>query len=164
VFGYEAKDLIGFKINKLMPAPFSQIHDKFLGNFLQKGKSSFVEQNQALPIITKDGHLSMVLLYVKPIVSLHVGLIFTCFAKILNKYRLAVDSPEYIKMSKLCIFLTDQDGFIHGMSETCSNMLGLPPPKALKQLSINDNQLFNISQIIKKAMVQEYEFELVKGV
>jgi len=30
VFGYDPKDLIGSKINKLMPAPFAAIHDKFM--------------------------------------------------------------------------------------------------------------------------------------
>lgn len=81
----------------------------------------------------------MTLFYVKPMVSLHFGLIFSTFAKILNKYRLADDSHEFLKISKLCIFLTDQDGFIHGMSETSSKLMGLPPPVAKKQLSINDN-------------------------
>ena len=28
--------------------------------------------------------------------------------------------------------LTDGDGFIHGMSETCSRVLGLPTPNAKK--------------------------------
>ena len=127
-----------------MPLPFSNIHDKFLHIFLNKGKSQFLERNQALPVMTKDGFLQMTLFYVKPMVSLHFGLIFSTFAKILNKYRLADDSHEFIKINKLCIFLTDQDGFIHGMSETSSKLMGMPPPTAKKQLSINDNQLFNI--------------------
>lgn len=45
VYGYDPKDLIGSKINKLMPAPFAMIHDKFLNSFLMKGKSSFLERN-----------------------------------------------------------------------------------------------------------------------
>lgn len=40
--------------------------------------------------------------------------------------------------------LTDRDGYIHGMSESCTKLMGMPPPTAKKQLSINDNQLFNI--------------------
>ena len=57
VFGYDPKDLIGSRINKLMPPPFASIHDKFLGGFLNKGKSTFLERNQTLPVITKDGYL-----------------------------------------------------------------------------------------------------------
>ncbi len=52
----------------------------------------------------------MTLFYIKPMVSLHFGLIFSTFAKILNKYRIADDSHEYAKMSKLSIILTDGEG------------------------------------------------------
>jgi len=45
VFGYDPRDLIGSKINKLMPVPFANIHDKFLNTFLNKGKSTFLEKN-----------------------------------------------------------------------------------------------------------------------
>lgn len=41
--------------------------------------------------------------------------------------------------------------------------MGLPPPTAKKQLSINDNQLFNIHQISPQILQQEFEFELLKG-
>jgi len=67
--------------------------------------------------MTKDGFLQMTLFYIKPMVSLHFGLIFSTFSKILNKYRIADDSHEYVKMSKLCILLSDGDGFIHGLNE-----------------------------------------------
>ena len=45
VYGYDPRDLIGSKINKLMPTPFAAIHDKFLNVFLTKGKSAFLEKN-----------------------------------------------------------------------------------------------------------------------
>ena len=57
VFGYDPRNLIGSRINKLMPGPFANIHDKFLSIFLAKGKSGFLEKNLPLPIITKDGFL-----------------------------------------------------------------------------------------------------------
>lgn len=40
-----------------MPLPFANIHDKFLSIFLNKGKSIFLERNQPLPILTKEGYL-----------------------------------------------------------------------------------------------------------
>ena len=57
VFGYDPKELIGSKINKLMPGPFSQIHDKFLMRFLNQGKSNWLDRNQPLAVLTKDGFL-----------------------------------------------------------------------------------------------------------
>jgi hypothetical protein len=57
--------------------------------------------------MNKDGFLSMTLFYIKPMVSLHVGLIFACFSKILNKHKVASDSSDYVKINKLCIVLTD---------------------------------------------------------
>lgn len=97
VFGYDPKDLIGSKINKLMPAPFAAIHDKFMHSFIIKGNSNFLGMNQPQPVITKDGYLQMTLFYVKPMVSLEFGLIFSCFAKKLNKYTLADEAPELIR-------------------------------------------------------------------
>ena len=76
---------------------------------------------------------------------------------------MADDSQEYVKISKLCIFLTDGDGYIHGMNDQCSKLIGMPPPKAKQQLSMNDNQPFNIQQLSKLILQQEYEFELIKG-
>lgn len=81
----------------------------------------------------------MTLIYIKPMVSLKFGLVFSTFSKILNKFRIADDSHEFIKISRLCIVLTDGDGIIHGMSQSCSSVIGMPPPEAKKQLSINDN-------------------------
>ena len=64
-------------------------------------------------------------------VSLHLGLIFTTFAKLLTKYKLADDSTEYLKLSRLCVILTDQEGSIHGMNQNCSTQIGMPPPQSL---------------------------------
>lgn len=139
VFGYDPKDLIGSRINKVMPGPFSALHDKFMMNFLAQGKSNFLDRNQPLPIITKEGFLQMTLFYVKPMVSLEFGLIFASFARKLNQYNLADDSPDLIKLHKLCVFLTDKEGFIYGMSESCSKKMGIPPPSIGSQLSLNDN-------------------------
>jgi len=72
-------------------------------------------------------------------VSLEFGLVFSCFGRKLNFYTMADDAPEYIKMHKLCILLTDSDGFIHGMTDNCTKKLGIPPPIVGQQLSINDN-------------------------
>ena len=72
-------------------------------------------------------------------VSLHMGLIFSTFVKLVNKYRLATDNPEYIKINKLCIALTDADGNIHGMNNNCTEMIGMPSPAAIKHVNINDN-------------------------
>jgi hypothetical protein len=52
----------------------------------------------------------MTLFYIKPMVSLKFGLVFACFAKMLNKYKIADDAQEYVKLSKLCIILTDGEG------------------------------------------------------
>ena len=128
VFGYDPKDLIGSKINKLMPAPFAILHDRLMMNFLAQGKSTFLDKNQPLPVITKDGYLQMTLFYVKPMVSLEFGLIFSTFARKLGHYSMADEAPELVKLHRLCVFITDQEGFIHGLSESCCKKLGIPPP------------------------------------
>lgn len=34
VFGFDPKELIGSRINKLMPVPYSALHDRFMVSFL----------------------------------------------------------------------------------------------------------------------------------
>jgi len=87
-----------------------------------------------LPIITKEGYLQMVLIYIKPMVSLHIGLNFAGFVKILDKYPLADDSTDYVKTSRLCLAVTDTDGYIYGINSNCCTYLGLPTTEATKTL------------------------------
>ena len=94
VFGYDPKDLIGSRINKLMPTPFAAVHDKFMTRFLSQGKSNWLDRNQPLAVMTKEGFLQMTLFYVKPMVSLEFGLVFSCFAKKLSHYTIADDTHE----------------------------------------------------------------------
>jgi hypothetical protein len=77
-------------------------------------------------------------------VSLEFGLVFSCFARKLSHYTLADDSHELQRLNKLCIILTDAEGQIHGMTESCTKRLGIPTPMIGQQLYINDNQMFNI--------------------
>ena len=45
IFGYVPNDLKGYRINKVMPRLFSQVHDEFFDIFLKKGHSSFIDRN-----------------------------------------------------------------------------------------------------------------------
>lgn len=38
MFGYSAKELLGEKINRLMPAPYADEHDGYLGHYLKTGE------------------------------------------------------------------------------------------------------------------------------
>ena len=78
-------------------------------------------------------------------VSLEFGLIFSSFAKKLNLYSMADEAPDLVKISKLCIFLTDKELSIHSMNDICTKKLGLPPPSVGEQLSLNDNQKLKIT-------------------
>lgn len=35
-------------------------------------------------------------------------------------------------MNKLCVILTDGEGYIHGMTDSCSKLMGMPPTNAKK--------------------------------
>jgi hypothetical protein len=70
----------------------------------------------------------MTLFYVKPMVSLEFGLIFASFARKLSSFSLADENLDLLRINKLNIFITDKDGFIHGMTENSCKAMGLPPP------------------------------------
>ena len=57
IFGYMPNELIGYKINKVMPSLFASVHDDFVGNFLKRGHSNFIDRNQNLLIENKQKYL-----------------------------------------------------------------------------------------------------------
>jgi len=69
----------------------------------------------------------MTLAYVKVLVNLKLGLVFTAFFKIPQKVPATQEGNQFIKTKDAHFLLCDADGFIHNMSGNCMKNLGLPP-------------------------------------
>lgn len=57
LFGYEAYELIGEKINKLMPSPHREAHDQYMENYERTGQAKIIGIGRDVTAIKKDGTL-----------------------------------------------------------------------------------------------------------
>ncbi len=57
IFCYNANDIIGQKINQLMPAPDSQAHDDYLQHYLQTAEKKIIDTGREVKGLRKNGEL-----------------------------------------------------------------------------------------------------------
>ncbi|CAK0756078.1 two-component system, HptB-dependent secretion and biofilm response regulator [Gammaproteobacteria bacterium] len=56
-FGYSEKDLLGNKINLLIPEPWSSSHDRYIQDYLITGKSRIIGVGREVSCLHRDGHI-----------------------------------------------------------------------------------------------------------
>lgn len=57
VFGYRADEVIGEKINMLMPEPYSSEHDKYMTRYMNTGRKRIIGTDREVMALRKDGSL-----------------------------------------------------------------------------------------------------------
>lgn len=65
LLGYSQKELIGSKVNKIMPKIFNDIHDKFIQKFIEKEDSATYPSEKVVFAMHKDGIIFETALYIK---------------------------------------------------------------------------------------------------
>ncbi len=165
IFGYMPNELQGYRVNKIMPRLFSQVHDEFISTFLKRGHSTFIDKSQFLIIENKMKFIQMTLAYIKVIVDLKLGLIFVSFFKLPLKVPNNAEGNQYIKSKDAHYILCDAKGQIHGISYNCMKNLGIPPTiiSKTKTSMLETNSLATIDQFSPNILGPEFEFDLPKG-
>jgi PAS domain S-box-containing protein len=55
MFGYEAAELCGFNVSRLIPEPFGSAHDGYIQNYLRSGERKIIGIGREVPCLRKDG-------------------------------------------------------------------------------------------------------------
>ena len=55
MFGYAAAEMIGQRVNMLMPSPYREVHDSFLAKYLQTGEKHIIGTTREVAARRKDG-------------------------------------------------------------------------------------------------------------
>ncbi|KAI9334520.1 hypothetical protein DFJ73DRAFT_962976 [Zopfochytrium polystomum] len=69
MFGYKRSELIGRKIEKIIPSPFAEMHDTFLRRYLQTGFAKVIDRSRQILGINNSNYLIPFMLHVKHMVD-----------------------------------------------------------------------------------------------
>ena len=86
MFQYLSKELVGEKINILMPSPYTEEHDTYLSNYLTTGVKKVIGKGRELVGLRRDGNQFPIFLSVGE-VQLETGVVFTGFIRDITKEK-----------------------------------------------------------------------------
>lgn len=86
MFQYLSKELVGEKINMLMPSPYTEEHDTYLSNYLTTGVKKVIGKGRELVGLRKDGDQFPIFLSVGE-VQLGSGVVFTGFIRDISEQK-----------------------------------------------------------------------------
>lgn len=90
MFGYESKELVGKRVNALMPQPFSREHDGYIQNYLSSGQARIIGIGREVVGKRKNGTVFPIDLSVSE-VSLKSRRIFTGFLRDISERKMLED-------------------------------------------------------------------------
>ncbi|MPY24249.1 PAS domain S-box protein [Shewanella sp. YLB-07] len=86
MFQYLSKELVGKKINILMPSPYTEEHDTYLSNYLSTGVKKVIGKGRELVGLRRDGNQFPIFLSVGE-VQLETGVVFTGFIRDISEQK-----------------------------------------------------------------------------
>jgi len=112
LFGYAKSELIGRKVNTLMPQVYAKYHDDFLENYLNN-ESAFNAKNKERFVFgkNKSNYIFPVYLNIKAVQSIIQGIQFVATFRVEKNFK----STAYV--------LTAPNGAIDAVSSSCINVL-----------------------------------------
>jgi PAS domain S-box-containing protein len=167
IFGYSQQEIIGQKINRLMPEPYSIEHDGYLKRYLATGKSTFLGTERELTGLAKGDRLFPLELHVGE-ANLGERRVFVGFVKdITARKEMEAKSRHFeamVQSSDDAIMSKTLDGIVTSWNASAENMfgyraeemIGKPMVKLFPPERINEEK-FILEQIAQGHRVNHFE-------
>jgi PAS domain S-box-containing protein len=150
IFGYDARELIGTNVSRLMPLPQRQEHDHYLANYLRSGQAKIIGIGREVTGQRKDGTLFPLDLSVSE-VRLTDKRLFTGFvrditerkeseqklaelARSLAEKNRELETVVYVASHDLRSPLVNIQGFSRELEQTCKKVMSLLEDKSTETL------------------------------
>ncbi|MCW5201879.1 PAS domain S-box protein [Desulfobulbus sp. US4] len=134
IFGFQADEVIGKKVNMLMPEPHYSQHDMYLENYKTTGNAQIIGSGREVPGRRKDGSVFPMALSVN-LMDLDGKRMFTAIIRDiserkkreekLTKFQKAVNEAGH------AIYLTDKEGIIEYVNPAFEKITGYPAKEVL---------------------------------
>jgi PAS domain S-box-containing protein len=147
IFGYSASEMLGSKVNKLMPEPFRSDHDSYMRNYLETGIPKVIGVGREVVGLRKDGSIFPLELSVSEVL-LEEGRLFTGIIRdITERRKMERLKREFI--STVSHELRTPLTSIHGaLGLLLGGVVGELPEKAGTLLSIARNNTARLMKLI----------------
>eukprot|EP00347_Sterkiella_histriomuscorum_P007366 403349219 len=122
--GFKAEEVVNQTVHLLMPREIALVHDKFWNRFKETGIASILEQERLLCIKDKNGYVYPFNIFIKFIYHQEYGYTFLGIFRKQQKMILA-EADSSIKMNSIFFFITNHQGKITEISQSCSKYIGL---------------------------------------
>ena len=131
-FGQMKKKVVGNNLDILIPKYMEGLHDEFLLNFIDRGRSKIIGKRQILIAQDNKGFLITIRIIVKLVPSINEGikfLSFICKLESPNPYFKEgglSQNQMYFTNEDFAFIVCDKDDQIIGINEVCLDRLGIP--------------------------------------
>ena len=171
IFKYEKTEIRREKINKICPPYFSDIHNDFILNYFETGRSHIIAKTKILLGVRSDGLMIPIILYIKTVPNLENSIRFIGLVKKLPKTHPFWSIPKKIKDYDddieldnnfrkdryISYILTNENGLVLGITKNALRLYGIPlnvllPNGAARETDVylgKDNKVVNIKHIIE---------------
>ena len=159
-FGHKKKKVIGNNLDILTPKYMNGLHDEFLLNFIEKGKSRSIGKKRIVIAEDCKGFLINLRILVKLVPSILEGIKFLalmCRLETPNVYfKMEINQDQnYLTNQDFGFIVCDKDDQILGINKVCMEKLGIP--LSIFTNSNSEDDPLKIYNIFPELLNQELE-------
>ena len=134
IFGFQADEVIGKKVNTLMPEPHHSLHDTYLENYKKTGNAQIIGSGREMPGRRKDGSIFPVDLSVN-LMDLDKKRMFTAIIRDISKRKEREEKlakfQKAVNEAGHAIYLTDKEGIIEYVNPAFEKISGYQAEEVL---------------------------------